>query len=148
MWETFRDILGIQGNYNVNGTISMAKKEVVTEAASSLKKRTSRSALPKTARKSVTKKSNVKKDLLHAEGEYRFYFSSGHIISNLLELLRVLEEIDDAQFSYHVNAERNDFVPWVGIVLCDDACAKKIKRAQTRHETIDAVRASLAKYNV
>jgi hypothetical protein len=148
MWETFRDILGIQGNYNVNGTMRMAKKEVVTEATPAVKKRASRSALPKAARKSSTSTSSQKKDLLHAEGEYRFYFSSGHVISNLLELLRVLEEIDDAQFSYHVTAERNDFVPWVGIVLCDDACAKKIKRAKTRQATIDAVRTSLSTYNV
>lgn len=148
MWETFRDILGIQGNYNVNGTMRMAKKEVVTEASTSVKKRSSRAALPKASRKSSAPKSSPKKDLLHAEGEYRFYFSSGHVISNLLELYRVLEEIDDAQFSYHVNSERNDFVPWVSIVLCDDACAKKMKRAQTRQAAIDAVKTSLAKYNV
>lgn len=148
MWETFRDLLGIQGNYNANGTISMAKKEVVQGAKSLKKKTTAKSVLPKVAKKPSASKSKTKKDLLHAEGGYRFYVSDGHIISNLVELLRTLEEIDDTQFSYHVNAERNDFAPWVSIVLCDEACAKKIERARTKQAAIEAVRASLASYNV
>ena len=148
MWETFRDILGIQGNYNANGTISMAKKEVVKEAKASKRKTSVKSALPKVAKKPSASKATTKKDLLHAEGEYRFYVSNGYIISNLVELLRTLEEMDDAQFSYHVNAERNDFAPWVSIVLCDEACAKKIERARTKQAAIEAVRASLASYNV
>jgi len=83
--------------------------------------------------------------LVDAPPDKCFWVNGGPILKNLGELRDALaENISEAQFAYHVSAERSDFALWVEEVLGDAACAKALRRARTRQAALRAVAARLA----
>lgn len=153
MWEEIKQLLGVPHNYHDNGTISMAKKiDSQAERKSAQKKsvattKKARASVSKSAKKSTSPKKGMR-NLVQAEGGYCFYVHEGPVVSNLAELLSVVEGIEDEQFFHHVNDERNDFALWIDAVLSDGVCARKLEKARTKDATVQVLRASLASYNV
>jgi hypothetical protein len=75
-----------------------------------------------------------------AEGHHRFFVSNGHVLTRLDDLTAELGSIDEAAFSHHVSAEKNDFAQWVQDVLGDKALAGKLKKAATREKMLAALK--------
>jgi len=74
-----------------------------------------------------------------------FWVNHGPILKNLSDLRDALGGwISDAQFAYHVNAERNDFAGWVEAVLLAPEVAAAMRRAKTRVGVLRAVKKYLA----
>ena len=98
--------------------------------------------LNKTVTKTVTKK-NTGNDY-EAQGEKRFYFCNGQIVSRLSELPQVLRNIDNGTYDYHVNAGRNDISAWVGNVFLKDDLSIKILRAKNKTNMADVIEKALS----
>lgn len=74
---------------------------------------------------------NIKKDhkkiLENVSPDKIFFVCDGSTLSNLRDLANALKTMNDGTFSYHANANKNDFSNWINDVLHDSALAKKIK---------------------
>ena len=64
--------------------------------------------------------------------EYVFRSCTGRILRNMKELSDELECMSDADFCYHVNAEKNDFTNWVRDIIRDQELARKLQRSFDR----------------
>jgi len=95
----------------------------------------------KTLSKTVTKKSAAGD--YAAQGEKRFYFCNGQIVSRLSELPQVLRNIDDGTYGYHVNADRNDISTWVSDVFLKGDLSIKILRAKNKTNMADVIEKAL-----
>lgn len=104
------------------------------------KKRTSSAVRPRVSKK------NVRKQLVRADGAACFWLHGGLVLPSLIELEKALMEMKPAQYAHHVRADHNDFAAWVGDVLHDHACAKKLAAAKTQKAALAAVRAALKAY--
>jgi hypothetical protein len=83
-----------------------------------------------------TKKS-AKETLDNVNPNHIFFVCDGSTLSNVYELAAALRTMNDGTFSYHANAQKNDFSNWVNDVLHDPTLAKKIKgldRIKTQKE--------------
>lgn len=101
----------------------------------------------KTASKRKTTSRKKKPELKTCEQERCFWSNHGPIACNLKELLFIVEnETNDAQFSYHVNPERNDYALWVREVLGERACATALGKSKKRDTFLKALRTALKKY--
>ena len=70
----------------------------------------------------------------HAPEDYHFHVTNGEKIQDMNELLRALQKMDDASFTFHVNAEKNDFSTWVKDVFKQGDLAAELKKATSRTE--------------
>jgi hypothetical protein len=68
----------------------------------------------------------------HKEAEHTFFMKSGQAIKTLGELMQVLEDMSDEDFSHHVNENKNDFALWTEHSLHNKDLANKIRSAKTR----------------
>ena len=73
-----------------------------------------------------------------------FRFANGKAAANLHELRDALAEVDDAVFSHHVNAQRNDFAAWIRDVLGRTELAEKVMAARSKTELLALLEAELA----
>ena len=74
------------------------------------------------------------------EGDLCFFVNDGKVIQSIGELADVLSEISDETYSYHVNAEKNDFANWVGDVFGHKKLAsglKKVKKKETAAKKVN-----------
>ena len=71
----------------------------------------------------VILKPEADKRLADVPAEYAFWCNDGCIIKSMRELKEALEQISDATYIYHANAEKNDFSTWVKDVLLDEKLA-------------------------
>lgn len=60
-----------------------------------------------------------------------FWSHDGRILHNLRELEEALITMSEETFTYHCNAEKNDFSNWVKDVLQDDKLAKDLGRSHS-----------------
>jgi hypothetical protein len=92
-------------------------------------------AAKKTTAKKATKKSGGKKtgkkQLVYAPDHESFWVTDGQVLNSLLALRDAFDEMDKEAYLYHASGESNDFSNWVGVVLCDEACAKDLQKAKT-----------------
>ena len=62
---------------------------------------------------------------------YVFYLKSGKKVSNIKELAKELDKMEDGIFYHHVTAQRNDFHNWIRDIVLDIDLAEKILNAKT-----------------
>lgn len=84
--------------------------------------------------------------LMCVEGEHCFWANNGAVLSTLRDLRNELNNMTDEEYQYHANADRNDFADWVESVLCDDVCAKGLRRARRRATAYSCVKRCLVHY--
>lgn len=127
-------------------------KKRKTTTTKSTKKSTTKKTTPKktTRTKTSSKKKSLKvvpvKYLVIATGSQVFWLKNGEILTNLLDLHESLNTMDDDLFSYHANNDYNHFADWVEHILEDSECAKKIRSATNREQTVKHVRSHLKIY--
>lgn len=95
------------------------------------KKAAKKSPAKKTTAKKTTSKDAGKKDLVFAPDHESFWVSDGQVLNSLLALRDAFSEMDKQVYLYHAEGEANDFSNWVGVVLCDEKCAKDLQKAKT-----------------
>jgi len=61
-----------------------------------------------------------------------FWCNDGRVLRNLKGLASALKEMKKDIYSYHANAEKNDFSNWVRDVIGDVALAYQLRKAKTR----------------
>ena len=61
-----------------------------------------------------------------------FHTKKGVIVKNVNELKDQLQQMDDAEFSHHVNTDKNDFKEWVQHVVNDSDLADQLGKCRTR----------------
>ena len=78
----------------------------------------------------------IKKDVKAAEipPEKHFVLCSGERIKDIRELAHMIESISDEEFSFHVNAEKNDFSSWIRDVFEQGDLAEQIRNIGCRKE--------------
>ena len=112
-------------------TKKTTKKKVAKKAAKKATKKVAKKTTRKTAKKTTRKKKEAKA-LVHASNEQSFWVSDGQILNNLLALKDALNAMDAKVYKYHATGDQNDFANWVEVVLCDDKCAKDLRKAKTK----------------
>lgn len=89
----------------------------------------------------------MKKSLVVAEGDRRFWVWQGPVLKDLKGLRDALLKMKDNQFAHHVNKEKNDFARWVGEVLQDQVCARALTKVRTKTKTLEKVEDALKNYS-
>ncbi len=84
-----------------------------------------------------------KKELINADDSNLFWVNGNGSLRNIKELAESLRSMSEETFSYHVNAEKNDFANWVKEVLQDSKLAADLKSAKTRTAAAKKVEARL-----
>jgi len=71
-------------------------------------------------------------------------------IKNLHELVSVLKEISDIEFSYYSNDSKNDFSSWIRDIIKDETLAEDLLDCHKREETINCIESRIEwiKYEV
>jgi hypothetical protein len=68
-----------------------------------------------------------------------FYVCNGAVLKDLSGLLGELRTIDEKNFSYHVNNDKNDFAKWVGDVLKEPELAAKLSKTKNKQEMVNQI---------
>ena len=83
--------------------------------------------------------------LTHAEGDLRFWVFEGPVLSDLNDLRDALRSINDIQYSYHVNQDKNDFAQWVEDVLHESELGRKLRNYRSRKSALKMIEVYLRK---
>lgn len=75
-----------------------------------------------------------------------FYFAGGKSAKDLHELVNALKEIHDEEFSFHVNAGKNDFANWVEGVFNEKDLADEMRTVMEKKDTIDIIKKHLHRH--
>jgi hypothetical protein len=70
--------------------------------------------------------------LSNVAGEYVFWLCDGRTLGSLEQLSLALNDMRDDVFSYHVNADKNDFAKWILGIIGDKTLASSIAKLKTR----------------
>lgn len=127
------------------------RKAVAKKATKKVAKKATKKATKKTAKKAVkktAKKRSAKKPLVQASNSTSFWVSDGQILNSLLALKDALERMDKDVYVYHATGKHNDFANWVEVVLCDDKCAKDLRKAKTPRSAKTVVVKHLKLYSI
>jgi len=84
-------------------------------------------------------KEEAKRYLRDVPDDKRFWCHDGKIIKNLRELRKVLIDISDETFHYHLGGGRNDFSKWIRDVVGDDKLAEDFSKTKSRMQASQAV---------
>lgn len=79
--------------------------------------------------------------------EQFFYANDGAVLKSVQEMLDWMKSTSNETFGRHINLEKNDFVPWIAVILKDKTLAKKIEGTNSREDIIEAVEERLSKKN-
>lgn len=74
----------------------------------------------------------LKKFIITATADQCFWTHDGPVLRNLKDLAVAFTKINEKQFKYHANKEKNDFASWVEFVLLDPECARNLRKAKTK----------------
>lgn len=74
------------------------------------------------------------RDMIINDYNKGFFLYNGGRLGSLSELLNTLENIQEYQFSYHVNEEKNDFANWIRDVFGDIFLARRVAKAKSKKE--------------
>jgi hypothetical protein len=85
-------------------------------------------------------KINVKRVLKNAPEAKVFRTADGKKLYNIHELLEALKTMSEDVFHQHVNAKKNDFIPWVKLVLGDRKLGRKLRWTTTRETSIKKIK--------
>ncbi len=89
-------------------------------------------------------KPDVRRFLANVPEEFVFWCNDGRVLRNLLELKDALTTMSDETYTYHVNAEKNDFANWVKDIIGDTRLANDLRKARSREEAARIVARRLA----
>jgi hypothetical protein len=103
--------------------------------------------LKKTVKKISVRDGGHKLKMTTAYNDRCFWVINGPVLSNLDELRRALKVMTDEQFAHHVTSEKNDFALWVGGVLEDEVCAKKLQRAKSAKKAAEIIDERIEDYH-
>lgn len=73
-----------------------------------------------------------------------FWSSDGKIFHNIVELGAGLKRMNAGAFSYHANANKNDFSKWIADVFGDDKLAEELLKAKNKADAAKKVWARIA----
>jgi len=117
-----------------------AKKKTVRKKTKSQKT----SKITKKAKSKPGKAQKKKKDYLaFVAVDKRFWLCDGGVLSNMVQLRNSLKRMSDGVFTYHVNAERNDFKNWIMDVVGDRKLAVSISKLKSSKAIYEKVAAAV-----
>jgi hypothetical protein len=76
-----------------------------------------------------------------------FFTRDGHVLKTVKDMLDYLMECDELNYSYHVNAQKNDFANWVSDVLLAPELGKNLMVSKNLIEARDAILAFLQAFD-
>ncbi|MBU1976303.1 MAG: hypothetical protein KKG59_07925 [Nanoarchaeota archaeon] len=82
------------------------------------------------------------------ELEQAFYCRDGKVVKNLEDLSQSLKEMNDDEFSHHVNQYKNDFAVWISNVLKDEELTSKVKPCLTKQDVLLVIDEKLMRVQV
>ena len=80
----------------------------------------------------VLKIEDIKKILSNVSDFESFWFCNNTVASSLEELSKLLLEVDDTTFRYHLHKNKNDYEDWIKNIIGDEEFSKEISRVKTR----------------
>ncbi len=80
----------------------------------------------------VLKVEDIKKILSNVSDFESFWFCNNTVASSLEELSKLLLEVDDTTFRYHLHKNKNDYEDWIKNIIGDEEFSKEISRVKTR----------------
>jgi len=69
-----------------------------------------------------------------------FWVNNGPIVNNLKTLPKIINEMNDAQFMYHVNKDKNDFSDWIRDILGDKKLSNELRKCKIKKTFIDVLK--------
>ena len=91
-------------------------------------------------------KANAEKFMQDIEGDQVFFLGDGSVFKNLKELASGLRKMKKDQYTYHVNAEKNDFANWVQFVIGDKDLSAEMRKAKSKAALVKTLSARLKQY--
>ena len=73
------------------------------------------------------------------ETDFHFVTKTGARVKSVPELAKLLETMDDDEFSHHVNDHKNDFSAWINYAVKNEELAKKVAPLRTKAEMLAAL---------
>ena len=93
-------------------------------------------------------KINIKKVLSNAPEAKVFWTADGRKLYNIRDLLHALENMSENIFRQHVNTKKNDFIPWLKLVIKDRKLARALRWTTTRETTIKKIKDHLERFYI
>ncbi|MFH1211387.1 MAG: hypothetical protein V1659_00480 [Candidatus Woesearchaeota archaeon] len=78
--------------------------------------------------------------------EMYFYFCNGKVAKSVSEMLVILKNIPENEFSQHVNSEKNDIANWINGVYQRPDIAEMLNKKRSLKATIGILKTSYAKH--
>ncbi|MFH1400989.1 MAG: DUF5752 family protein [Nanoarchaeota archaeon] len=90
---------------------------------------------------------DAKRILSDCDQDKAFWFRDGTVIRNIYELANSIEAIDDWNFHYHVNEDRNknDFQKWIKDVLADEDLADALVGVKEQKDYVRVIREHISR---
>lgn len=73
-----------------------------------------------------------------------FWVANGPVFRNLEDMANGLQTLDDAQFAFHVNNDKNDFYNWINDIIGDKNLCVAIKDTKAKEAMQKKVAARVA----
>ena len=84
-------------------------------------------------------KQEAQKLLADVPENQSFWCCDGRIFRNMKDLMVGLASMSGDTFTYHLNAEKNDFSKWVNDVIEDEKLAEDLENATSQREAAKTV---------
>jgi len=84
-------------------------------------------------------KKDAERLLANVPEEYVFRCHDGRTFRNMEELGQAFRSMGDEGFTYHANAEKNDFSNWVKNVIKDDKLARDLAKSRDQLQAAKTV---------
>lgn len=91
-------------------------------------------------KKTIKTDNSLKQDV---KPDFNFILSDGRVINNLTVLADALETMNPGTFSYHVNAEKNDFYNWIKDEYKNRSLYQKIRTCNDSQKMAEIIRKAL-----
>ncbi len=75
---------------------------------------------------------DIKKILSEVSDFESFWFCNNTVANSLESLSKLLLEVDDTTFRYHLHKNKNDYEEWIKTIIGDEEFSKEISRVKTR----------------
>lgn len=86
-------------------------------------------------------KQDAQRFLADVPEEHVFWCSDGQALKNLTELEKALRSMADETFTYHANAQQNDFSMWARDIIKDETLAADLGKSLNRNQAAKKVAA-------
>jgi len=90
----------------------------------------------------VQKPMPIKQEKIISQHHY-FHLRNGKSLKNLEELYSELKNMNNEEFTHHVNHSKNDFANWVLHILEKPALASQLFKTTAKHETLELIKNEL-----